>query len=376
MWRTYPDPTWLGDTHAVPRVRGGLVLRALARRRGRHLDRGYDRSRTFFRAEDDFPGPQIMRVAADWLRRRERRTTTAGCCSSTSSTRTSRSTRPQPWLGRYDDEPWDDELLIWPPYADGAIVEGAAHRARGSSHPGQLRRKLSMIDHWFGQVLDALDAAGPVGLHRASSSAPTTATTSVRSAADATCGASPACRSSSRSDTRRCSCTGRARPGGDTIDALTTNVDLLRHDRPTCSRCSLRTAPTACRSCRSSPASPPRCASGPSVASTATGCRSPTATTSTPGRPAGDGFPLSMWSNRWSTMPVHGLTFPLLPLPDDRAELDRMPGSTIPVIRQPFEAGDLLPFWVGRPHRRPPPALRPRRRPRRAGEPAGRGARA
>ena len=36
-----------------------------------------------------------------------------------------------------------------------------------------------------------------------------------------------------------------------------------------------------------------------------------------------------------------------LPGPDDRAWLDRMPGSEIPVIRQPFAAGDRLPFWVG-----------------------------
>jgi hypothetical protein len=35
-------------------------------------------------------------------------------------------------------------------------------------------------------------------------------------------------------------------------------------------------------------------------------------------------------------------------MPDDRAFLDRMPGSTIPVIRQPFEPGDALPFWVNR----------------------------
>jgi hypothetical protein len=62
--------------------------------------------------------------------------------------------------------------------------------------------------------------------------------------------------------------------------------------------------------------------------------------------PEGDGFPLAMWSNRWSTMPVHGLTFPLLPLPDDRAELARMPGSTVPVLRQPFQAGDMLPFFA------------------------------
>jgi hypothetical protein len=61
--------------------------------------------------------------------------------------------------------------------------------------------------------------------------------------------------------------------------------------------------------------------------------------------PAGDNTPLSMWSNRWSTMPVADLPDLQLPRPDDRAVLDRMPGSTVPVIRQPFRAGDLLPYW-------------------------------
>jgi len=64
---------------------------------------------------------------------------------------------------------------------------------------------------------------------------------------------------------------------------------------------------------------------------------------------AGENFPLSMWSNRWSTMPVHGLEDATrLPPPDRRATLDFMPGSDVPVIRQPFEPGDRLPFWVGR----------------------------
>jgi hypothetical protein len=66
--------------------------------------------------------------------------------------------------------------------------------------------------------------------------------------------------------------------------------------------------------------------------------------------PEGDGFPLAMWSNRWSTMPVHGLDRPLLPMPDGRATLERMPGSTVPVIRQPFAAGDALPFWASGAH--------------------------
>jgi hypothetical protein len=56
--------------------------------------------------------------------------------------------------------------------------------------------------------------------------------------------------------------------------------------------------------------------------------------------------PLSMWSNRWSTMPVAGVHQLRLPRPDDRAYLDHMPGSKVPVIRQPFRAGDLLPFWA------------------------------
>jgi hypothetical protein len=62
----------------------------------------------------------------------------------------------------------------------------------------------------------------------------------------------------------------------------------------------------------------------------------------------GANFPLSMWSNRWSTMPVAGLEDQTrLPPPDRRARLDYMPGSDVPVIRQPFEPGDPLPFWVG-----------------------------
>ena len=54
-----------------------------------------------------------------------------------------------------------------------------------------------------------------------------------------------------------------------------------------------------------------------------------------------------MWSNRWSTMPVHVKGVRELPRPDERAWLDRMPGSSVPVIRQPFQPGDALPFWVG-----------------------------
>ncbi len=63
--------------------------------------------------------------------------------------------------------------------------------------------------------------------------------------------------------------------------------------------------------------------------------------------PAGDNAPLSMMSNRWSTMPTHFLTREQeLPLPDDRAFLDRMPGSKVPVIHQQWQKGDMLPYWA------------------------------
>jgi hypothetical protein len=51
-------------------------------------------------------------------------------------------------------------------------------------------------------------------------------------------------------------------------------------------------------------------------------------------------------------MPVPRLPQLRLPAPDERATLDRMPGSKVPVLRQPFRQGDLLPYWaLGTPSR-------------------------
>ena len=72
------------------------------------IDRAYDRTRTYFRDETDYPGPRTMSAAADVAGEAPRSTTrrSAGCCSSTSSTRTSRSTRPSHGRAMYEDEPW------------------------------------------------------------------------------------------------------------------------------------------------------------------------------------------------------------------------------------------------------------------------------
>jgi hypothetical protein len=62
--------------------------------------------------------------------------------------------------------------------------------------------------------------------------------------------------------------------------------------------------------------------------------------------PVPDNQPLFVWSNRWSTMPVPAFPDLRLPRPDRRARLDYMPGTDVPVIRQPFAEGDPMPLWA------------------------------
>jgi hypothetical protein len=52
-----------------------------------------------------------------------------------------------------------------------------------------------------------------------------------------------------------------------------------------------------------------------------------------------------MWSNRWSTMPIRVLPQLRPARPDARARLERWPGTDVPVIRQPFDPSDDLPYW-------------------------------
>ena len=86
-WRTFADPvTW---ARRRCRPSGAWYWQRLGMTGA--LDRPYDQSRTFFRAEGDFPGPRTMRTAADWLRRGAPPPSPSSC-SWTSSTRTSRST--------------------------------------------------------------------------------------------------------------------------------------------------------------------------------------------------------------------------------------------------------------------------------------------
>jgi arylsulfatase A-like enzyme len=251
---------------------------------------------------------------------------------------------PLPWRGRYEDEPWTDEQIIWPPYVVGGVSGGHLTAAEARHIRANYGSKLSMIDHWFGELLHTLERTGQLD------------------------------------DTAVVVCTdhghylGERRdgldiwgkpmvpqfeplghipllihwpgvPGGGVCEALTTSVDLHA---------------TLAQVFGVSPAHrthgrslvPLLTGESASVREWAVGGVFGNWVQVTDGRlkyaraPVGDNFPLSMWSNRWSTMPVHVRGVVELPPPDHRAVLDRMPGSLIPVIRQPFQAGDALPFWV------------------------------
>jgi hypothetical protein len=115
---------------------------------------------------------------------------------------------PEPWQGMYEAEPWEGERLIWPPYVVGGRSGGHLSEAEARHVRANYGSKLSMIDHWFGRIIEQFDGT-TCGATRPSSCAPTTGTTSVRSAptpaaSPATSGASRWCLSSNRSGTSRC----------------------------------------------------------------------------------------------------------------------------------------------------------------------------
>ncbi len=140
-WRTRPDPSWIGaPTHG----RGHTP---------------YDNSRGWFRSEDDFPGPRVMREAARWLEQ-EAPTDERFLLFIDEFDPHEPFDTPEPYASMYDDEWTDPAHLIWPPYAVGAIEKGVISDRDGRQIRAQYGGKLTMIDAWFGRLLDALDRTG------------------------------------------------------------------------------------------------------------------------------------------------------------------------------------------------------------------------
>lgn len=252
------------------------------------------------------------------------------------------------WEGAYEDEPWEGERLIWAPYAIGGVSRGHLSEAEARHVRANYGAKVSMIDHWFGRVLDALDERGLWD-----TTAVVVCTDHGHYLGEERGGhdlwGKPGVPQFEPLGHTPLLVHWPGVAGGGTCDALTTNVDLHA------------------TLCDTFGVEPVHRVHGRSLAPLLTGEAAAIRAWAiggvwgnwvqvTDGRhkyaraAVGENAPLSMWSNRWSTMPMHIAGFEALPPPDARAVLDTMPGSDIPVIRQPFAPGDRLPFWAGGAH--------------------------
>jgi arylsulfatase A-like enzyme len=331
-WKTRADPSFIG----APTINF------------RHLP--YDDSRTYFRSEEEYPGPKTMAAAASWLDTHAPHHEEFLLFVDEFDPHEPFDT-PEPYTSMYDDT-YDGPPLVWPPYQVGAVAQGKLTPAEVRKLRANYGAKLTMIDHWFGRVLDAIDRQN---LWDDTAVIVTTDHGHYLGEDDIFGKPGTWIRETLGHIPLLISWPGRAADAPRSISALTTNVDLhatLVDLFGVSERVIHRTHGHSLIPLLSGSTSKVRdwALSGVwgrevqlvSASSTAgvnhmhTYARAPFA----------GNEPLSMWSNRWSTMPIHGFPNIVLPMPDDRAWLDRMPGSSIPVIRQPFVAGDALPFWA------------------------------
>ncbi len=320
-WKTRPDPSWAG----APKFGRG------------HMP--YDDSRGWFRGEADFPGPRTLAAGARWLEENAGHHDRFFLMIDEFDPHEPFDT-PEPYASLYDPDR-EGPHLIWPPYVVGAQEKGILTERQARQVRASYGGKLTMIDAWLGRMLDTMDEKGLWD------------------------------------DTLVILCTDHGhylgekdiwgKPGaplyepishipllmavpgqgpGD-IDALTTSVDLFATLE------SVFGLPPARQRTHGVSLLP--------LISGEAGDVRDHVLAGVWGRevhliekdrkyvraPVGANAPLAMYSNRWSTMPTHVIPrYQALPLPDDRAVLDRMPGSGVPVLRQIWEAGDAVPFWA------------------------------
>ncbi len=319
-WKLKPDPTWMG----VP-----------------HFGRGhmpYDNARRFFFKEEDFPGPRTMSAAAKWIEEHNDMEERFFLFVDEFDPHEPFDT-PSPWAEMYNPER-KIPGLIWPPYMQGAIEKGVITKEEGYEIRTAYGSKLSMIDHWFGKVLDAISSTGRWD------------------------------------DTLIILCTDHGhylgekdiwgKPGVPVFNILGHIPLMIYHPGVAAGKCEALTTTTDIFATLADlfSAGVRQRTHGHSLLPLLRGeatDRREYLLTGVWGRevclitqnykyvraPTKTNAPLSMLSNRWSTMPTHVLDREVaLPLPDDRAFLDRMPGSDIPVIHQVFEENDAKPFWA------------------------------
>lgn len=319
-WRTRPDPSWMG---------------APSFGRGRTP---YDNSRGWFRGEEDFPGPRTLSAAARWIDENVGQHDRFFLFVDEFDPHEPFDA-PEPYASMYDGS-WEGAHLIWPPYVVGALHRGLltpreAHQIRAS-----YGAKLTMIDHWFGRVIEAVDRNGLWD-----DTAVIVLTDHGHYLGEKDIWGKPAAPIYEPLGWIPLFVSWPGIPGGGTCDALTTSVDLhatvldlfgARVEHRVHGRSLVPLLRGQTRSIRDYVMSGVWGREVHLVDGDVKYARAP----------VGENVPLSMWSNRWSTLEVRWSPHVLLAPPDGRAYLDRMPGSDVPVIRQPYGSADDLPYWA------------------------------
>lgn len=135
-----PVPDWVA---AIERWRPGFGRRFYANMRD-------------VAAEEDFPAPRVMSTAADVLADAAEATpfyVQIECFDPHEPFYA-----PEPYASRYWSDPTDG-FTVWPPYQDKAIEAAFLQQASAAQLEyivSQYWAKITMVDTWFGRVLDAL----------------------------------------------------------------------------------------------------------------------------------------------------------------------------------------------------------------------------
>ena len=322
-WKTRLDPSWLG----APALEAQPAS----------IERGYDKSRTYFKSEEDFPGPQTMTSAAKWLRENADQHDRFFLFVDEFDPHEPFDT-PEPWASMYDSE-WEGPKVIWPPYTPAGGPTTPDEKT-GRHIRANYGAKLSMIDHYFGRVLDALDEKN---LWENTAVIVMTDHGHYLGERGGIWG-KPGVPIYSEMGHIPLMVAWPGQTAGD-VEELSTTVDVHA------TLCDIFDVTPSHRTHGFSLA-PVLSKTGPS--------RRSHVLTGIWGRevvyiddemkfvraPQASNRPLAMYSNRWSTMPIHAFPDIRLPRPDSRATLSTMPGSQVPVLRQPFGEGDDVPFWA------------------------------
>ncbi len=325
-WKTRPDPSWLGAPAFD--AAGNLVPAP-------HL---YENSRGYFKGEDDFPGPRTMRAAAEWVESSASYHDRFMLFVDEFDPHEPFDT-PDPYASLYDDT-WDGPHLIWPPYVVNAFKRGILTERQAHQLRSCYGSKLTMIDAWFGKLIASIEKQGLWD-----DTAVIVCTDHGHYLGEKEIWGKPGVPLYEPLAHIPLMVAWPGAPAG-TTQALSTSVDIHA------------------TLCDIFGVTPEHRTHGVSLVPVITGEVAQVRayalsgvwgrevhlidqTTKYARAPLGDNYPLSMWSNRWSSMPVsHAMPKYRFPVPDDRAVLDKMPGSKVPVIRQPFVKGDNVPFWA------------------------------